>query len=309
MQALSWLVVAALVTGCKAAESRPDEVARAPSAAPSTSAPARKADAPSTSAPARKADAPSTAATPSPSGAAAVSPSARADAGVAWQLRCLAKHYDATVDGDALVTSRGERVPLRAPGARTLDERLDSTTAEDVFAPRYSVGPVAPVTDPGADPGRFRPTPVFRAVYGGTPAEVERGLVTVDFVGKKIRVHRRARPAFEAVSAKLAALVAADASLASWFEGMGGTYNFRPIAGTDRLSAHSFGVAIDLATARSHYWRNDGAKLVWKNLVPQSIVDAFESSGFVWGGRWYHYDTMHFEWRPEIFDPACRPDG
>jgi len=20
----------------------------------------------------------------------------------------------------------------------------------------------------------------------------------------------------------------------------------------------------------------------------------------VWGGKWYHYDTMHFEYRPEI---------
>jgi hypothetical protein len=25
----------------------------------------------------------------------------------------------------------------------------------------------------------------------------------------------------------------------------------------------------------------------------------------VWGGRWYHYDTMHFEYRPELFDPRC----
>ena len=36
------------------------------------------------------------------------------------------------------------------------------------------------------------------------------------------------------------------------------------------------------------------------------IVDAFEAEGFAWGGRWYHYDTMHFEWRPELFDAACK---
>lgn len=282
------LALALLAVGCRAPESSPEAHTRAP-AAPSASVAAG-------------------ARPPSPP-IAALDAAAEAGAGAPWQLRCLAKHYDATVEGDALVTARGERVPLRASSRRTLDERLDASTAEDVFSPRYDAGRVVPVTDPDADPGRFRPTPLFRAVYGGTPAEVERGLVTVDFVGKKIRVHRRARPAFEAASAKLAALVAADATLASWFEGMGGTYNFRPIAGTDRLSAHSFGVAIDLATAKSHYWRNDGAKVVWKNLVPQSIVDAFESSGFVWGGRWYHYDTMHFEWRPEIFDPSCRADG
>ena len=22
--------------------------------------------------------------------------------------------------------------------------------------------------------------------------------------------------------------------------------------------------------------------------------------GFIWGGKWYHYDTMHFEFRPEL---------
>jgi D-alanyl-D-alanine carboxypeptidase len=24
------------------------------------------------------------------------------------------------------------------------------------------------------------------------------------------------------------------------------------------------------------------------------------SYGFIWGGKWYHYDTMHFEYRPEL---------
>ncbi len=30
------------------------------------------------------------------------------------------------------------------------------------------------------------------------------------------------------------------------------------------------------------------------------IVRIFEKHGFIWGGRWYHYDTMHFEYRPEL---------
>ncbi|MDP3291618.1 MAG: M15 family metallopeptidase, partial [Sulfuricurvum sp.] len=27
--------------------------------------------------------------------------------------------------------------------------------------------------------------------------------------------------------------------------------------------------------------------------------------GFIWGGRWYHYDTMHFEYRPELLASSC----
>ena len=26
-------------------------------------------------------------------------------------------------------------------------------------------------------------------------------------------------------------------------------------------------------------------------------------TGAIWGGRWFHYDTMHFEYRPELIEP------
>ena len=35
-------------------------------------------------------------------------------------------------------------------------------------------------------------------------------------------------------------------------------------------------------------------------MVPLPVVEAFEAEGFIWGGKWYHYDTMHFEYRPEL---------
>lgn len=39
----------------------------------------------------------------------------------------------------------------------------------------------------------------------------------------------------------------------------------------------------------------------YANCIPMEIVRVFEKHGFIWGGRWYHYDTMHFEYRPEFF--------
>ena len=74
---------------------------------------------------------------------------------------------------------------------------------------------------------------------------------------------------------------------------------------TDRPSAHSYGIAIDLNDALSDYWRWE--KNGWKNRIPQPIVDAFEAEGFIWGGRWFHFDTMHFEYRPELLDGSCYP--
>ena len=101
------------------------------------------------------------------------------------------------------------------------------------------------------------------------------------------------------------AAIAADPTLAPYLQKLGGTFVQRNIAGTDRPSAHSYGISIDLNVERSHYWR--WQKGGWKNAIPQKIVDAFEDQGFIWGGRWYHFDTMHFEYRPELLDPNCAP--
>lgn len=152
---------------------------------------------------------------------------------------------------------------------------------------------------------------LFKATYGATAAAVQTKLVTVDFVGQNVRFHQLAAPALAKVSAKLQALVATTPSLAAFLTGeLGGTFEWRPIANTTRMSAHSYGVAIDIVVAKSNYWeweKTPSGTFVWKNQIPQAIVDAFESEGFAWGGRWYHYDTMHFEWRPELFDAACKP--
>ena len=51
---------------------------------------------------------------------------------------------------------------------------------------------------------------------------------------------------------------------------------------------------------------NDGFTLGYGNddltrSVETRIGEIFERHGFIWGGKWYHYDTMHFEYRPEFF--------
>jgi hypothetical protein len=87
-----------------------------------------------------------------------------------------------------------------------------------------------------------------------------------------------------------------------------GTYNCRPIAGTRRISSHGSGIAIDIAIAQSDYWfwtkPGPDGRYTHKNRVPWEIVEIFERHGFIWGGKWYHYDTMHFEYRPEILGEA-----
>lgn len=85
-----------------------------------------------------------------------------------------------------------------------------------------------------------------------------------------------------------------------------GTFYWRKVRGAHRRSAHSYGIAIDINTEYADYWlwKNPGAsetqEIAYANRIPLEIVGVFEKYGFVWGGRWYHFDTMHFEYRPEI---------
>jgi hypothetical protein len=218
-------------------------------------------------------------------------------------LSCLAKYYGVAIERDGATfwvrVDAATRLPWNDGRAKSTGERLDRPDVEDAFAQPYTPGPIRPVTTPDEDPGRVRLDAVLRAAY---PA---RDIIRVDFAGHRVRFAARAAPALARVSARLARAVAADAALEPFVRTLGGTVNERVIAGTHRPSAHSWGIAIDLAPELGDYWRwrRRGA---WRNRMPQAIVDAFEAEGFIWGGRWYHYDTMHFEYRPELLDRACR---
>ena len=68
-----------------------------------------------------------------------------------------------------------------------------------------------------------------------------------------------------------------------------------------------YGFAIDIAAAPSHYCirakPGAGGHIAYRNEIPWEIVRILEAHGFICG-KWYHYDTMHFEYRPELIRAA-----
>ncbi|QSQ28338.1 M15 family metallopeptidase [Pyxidicoccus parkwayensis] len=228
------------------------------------------------------------------------------------RLTCLAKWYPAVVpvraeSGWSFRLPDGRTYPFDDGRVKSLAQKLESPDLEDTLSIPYRTGPLNPVTREDDDPGRIRFDPLFLATYGASEAKVD--VVPVLILGQRLKVHRTAAPAFQRVGRRLEALLAKDASLKPFLVNLGGTFNWRTIANTRRRSAHSFGVSIDLNPAHAHFWEWQQPKtpLRWRNTVPQAVVEAFEAEGFIWGGRWYHYDTMHFEYRPELLDPACAP--
>ncbi len=210
------------------------------------------------------------------------------------EVACLARYYGVTPAEDGIVVA-GTRIPYDDGKRKSPEEKLEHPDVKDAFSPRYRRGPIAPPTSPDDDPGRARLDAVLRAAY---PVNEQ---VHINFVGHVVQVHNKVAAPLSRVSKRLTELVAHDPSLRPYFARLGGTFNVRTIAGTGRPSAHSYGIAIDLDVRVSDYWR-------WgprRHAMPQAIVDAFEAEGFIWGGRWYHFDTMHFEYRPELLDARC----
>jgi hypothetical protein len=107
----------------------------------------------------------------------------------------------------------------------------------------------------------------------------------------------------ERLTAVVKDLEALPADMTKYLVPSAGAYNCRTIANTSRLSVHAFAAAIDINDKLADYWEwakgKDGA-IVWKNRIPVAIGEIFERHGFIWGAKWYHFDTMHFEYRPEI---------
>lgn len=226
-------------------------------------------------------------------------------------LRCLEKFYKVTPVSRSgawyAELPDGTAIPFDDGREKTTDERLAAPDVKDVFFEPYPTGKIVPNTTEDLDPGRIRIERLFTATYGASEREVVQALVAIDFLGHGLRVHRRAARAFGLVAERLGRAVRRDPSIGRFLRGLGGTFNWRNVAGTTNRSLHSFGIAIDLNVELSNYWQWERPPLKWKNRYPQAIVDAFEAEGFAWGGRWYHFDTMHFEYRPELLEPSCGP--
>jgi hypothetical protein len=246
--------------------------------------------------------------------ACAASPASAADS-----LDALVLAYPDTIQtrsGNDLILRNGVRLDMGASGsAMSFDVVLSHASIRDMFRIAYPAG--APLTAPAwnFDPGRFRNKVFFDAMYGDCrKGEVMRDLVSVVWLpkhwGHNIEVTRINGVAdrLREVSDQIDALPD-QVRRAAW--PIAGTYACRGVADAGQPSMHAYGAALDLNLAFSSYWLWDNArtvrKNVWRNQMPAEIVDIFEHHGFIWGGRWYHYDTMHFEYRPELLGLAPAP--
>jgi hypothetical protein len=185
---------------------------------------------------------------------------------------------------------------------------LNNPDLKDMFLQPYKTGALKISPAKNFDPGRTRNEKFFMKIYGASAQSVERNLATITWcpklIGQKISVTK-----VNGVDKKLMQISAELDEHPEWKNyllNIGGTFAWRNISGTNRHSMHSFGMTIDINTKYSDYWQwtckcsNEASDAKYTNRIPAGIVAIFEKYGFIWGGKWYHYDTMHFEYRPEL---------
>lgn len=230
----------------------------------------------------------------------------------------LVSYYSDSISGydDRFLTLRnGKRFRISDNRTdKTFQQLIEQPDVDDMFYSPYPSDTVPKQPAKNMDPGRVRYEPLFVAMYGDcNKNEVVRKLRTIEWLPKhrggsvKITTVNGVDKALEAVSQDL------DEFTNDYFKYLkptSGAYNCRKVSGSSARSMHAYGAAIDIRAKYANYWRwalNSRREPKWQNQIPIQIVRIFEKHGFIWGGYWYHYDTMHFEYRPELLRYKNKP--
>ncbi|MBN2545108.1 MAG: M15 family metallopeptidase [Spirochaetes bacterium] len=167
------------------------------------------------------------------------------------------------------------------------------------------------------------PVPVnfafFDSLYGIYPDERENNLEIFYSLNRKLRFQnlQNASSNLKKVFKEIERAATKDYEVRNWVNNIQYVYTYinRDVRNIKSQSLHSYGIAIDiLPYNRSKYlywyWVEEFKKDWWnvkeeeKVKVPNKVVEIFENYGFLWGGKWFFFDIMHFEYRPELIKYA-----
>ncbi len=188
------------------------------------------------------------------------------------------------------VPSQKIEIPILKTGGRDLEKYYDS----DALKSRgLETGSCKSLESKG-----YKDTSYYKKTYGSTKEEVKKQLSEVEFVdGETVSVHNKMAPALKCVKKEIESCKEGR----EYSFNRIGTFNWRPMRGSQKMSRHSFGIALDINPDSNPYCPPNKKKCKTESGldtdIPECVVDSFKKYGFVWGGDWEDSkDPMHFVW-------------
>lgn len=227
-------------------------------------------------------------------------------------LLCLMRAYWQYVkgvqrmpDGNVyLIMKSNNRILYDDKKIKSFNEKLNNPDLQDMMEQIYPIYSTNYLRTVDFNPGRLRVYALLKEVYGSTKQKIEANLVSDNFGNSNLLFNKNnnASIALMSVNSDLKGLTQIRKDITPFVFPSSGTFKYRFIGGTNLLSSHSFGIAIDLAANTNDYWQWTSRKEAQKRMsvYPPEVVKIFEKNYFIWGGRWGYFDLMHYEYRPEL---------
>ena len=111
---------------------------------------------------------------------------------------------------------------------------------------------------------------------------------------KTMKLHKKVVNVFDAAFKEVLSHFGPENIKKLHLDQSGGSYNYRLMRGSDRLSVHAWGIAIDMDPARNPYPQK------WKEgMINRQFCDILMKHGICWRGLNGDIDAMHFQcaWR------------
>jgi len=211
-------------------------------------------------------------------------------------------------EGIHIITAKNKKILYDDMQVKNSEQKMDNSDIQDILEDIYSLEMPSKLQDINSDPGRFRCYSLLNEVYGSGEAEVNSNLTGVYAPYNKYQFNKNngAADALGNAMKELKDIASGNSKVGQLIGTINGTFNYRVISGTGKLSPHAYGIAIDIASNPSDYWKWSSREAGEKRVLyyPEELVKTFEKYNFVWGGKWGHFDTLHFEYRPEILIKA-----
>lgn len=203
-----------------------------------------------------------------------------------------------------IIMKSGSKILYDDKKSKTYDQKLNNPDLQDMLKQDYPLNNIKTLMEKDYDPGRIRVYSLLKEVYGSNKSKIQSNIKNTKFGYNNVQFNsnNNANKALNKAGNEINSLIKNNGKVYKNVYPLSGTFNYRVIKGTNRLSPHSFGIAIDLKRDNRDYWKWASEEKGIERIAgyPMEIVKIFEKNNFIWGGKWNHFDILHYEYRPEL---------